>query len=68
VCDVCGGELYQREDDRPEVVSERIKVYLRETAPVIEYYRNHGVLREVDGTRDIDDVADDIQRQLEATV
>jgi adenylate kinase len=68
VCDVCGGELYQREDDRPEVVSERINVYLRETAPVIEYYRERGVLREVDGTRDIDSVAADIQRQLEATV
>jgi adenylate kinase len=68
VCDVCGGELYQREDDRSDVVSERIKVYLRETAPVIEYYREHGILREVDGTRDIDSVAADIQRQLEATV
>jgi adenylate kinase len=68
VCDVCGGELYQRQDDRAEVVSERIKVYLQETAPVVEYYRERGVLREVDGTRDIDSVAADIQRQLQATV
>jgi adenylate kinase len=68
VCDVCGGELYQREDDRPDVVSERIKVYLKETAPVVEYYRERGILREVDGTRDIETVAADIERQLEAAV
>ncbi len=68
VCDVDGGELYQREDDRAEVVSERIKVYLRETVPVLDYYREGGILRTIDGTRDIDVVAVDIERQLEATV
>ena len=68
VCDIDGGELYQREDDRPEVVSERIKVYLRDTVPVVDYYRDRGILREVDGTRDIEGVAGDIQRQLKATV
>lgn len=68
VCDVCGGELFQREDDRPDVVSERIKVYLRDTVPVVDYYRERGILREVDGAADIEAVAADIQRQLEAVV
>jgi adenylate kinase len=68
VCDIDGGELYQREDDRPDVVSERIKVYLRDTVPVVDYYRDRGILREIDGTRDIEGVATEIQRQLEAAV
>jgi adenylate kinase len=68
VCDLCGGELYQREDDRPDVVSERIKVYLRDTVPVLDYYRHRGILGEIDGTGNIDEVAADIERQLEAMV
>jgi adenylate kinase len=68
VCDVDGGELYQREDDRPEVVSERIKVYVKDTVPVVDYFREHGILREIDGTQDIDAVTADIERQLDATV
>jgi len=68
ICDVDGGELYQREDDRPEVVSERIRVYLKDTVPVLDYYREGGILRAIDGTRDIDSVAADIEQQLEARV
>jgi adenylate kinase len=68
VCDLDGGELYQREDDRPDVVSERIKVYLKDTVPVLDYYRDRGILAEIDGTRDIDTVAADIEQQLEAAV
>ncbi len=68
VCDLDGGELYQREDDRAEVVSERIKVYLRDTVPVLDYYRERGILREIDGTRDIDAVGNEIERQLQAHV
>jgi len=68
VCDLDGGELYQREDDRPEVVSERIRVYLKDTVPVLDYYRDRGILGEIDGTRDIDTVAADIEEQLEAAV
>jgi adenylate kinase len=68
VCDVDRGELYQREDDRVEVVSERIRVYLKDTVPVVDYYRERGILREIDGTQDIDSVADEIERQLEAHV
>lgn len=68
VCDLDGGELYQREDDQPEVVSERIRVYMKDTLPVVDYYRERGLLRPIDGTRDIDGVAAEIQRQLEAAV
>jgi adenylate kinase len=68
VCDLDGGELYQREDDRLEVVSARIRVYIQDTVPVVDYYRERGILREIDGTRDIDAVAADIERQLEAAV
>jgi adenylate kinase len=68
ICDLDGGQLYQREDDRLDVVSERIRVYIQDTVPVVEYYRERGILREVDGTRDINSVATDIERQLEAKV
>ncbi|MCD6470293.1 adenylate kinase [Candidatus Bathyarchaeota archaeon] len=47
ICDKCGGELYQREDDRPEVSQERLNVYRRDTKPLIEYYRRKGILRDV---------------------
>jgi adenylate kinase len=68
ICDLDGGELYQREDDRADVVSERIKVYLRDTVPVLDYYRQRGILRQIDGTRDIEAVADEIEQQLGAAV
>jgi adenylate kinase len=68
ICDLDVGQLYQREDDRLDVVSERIRVYIQDTVPVVEYYRERGILREVDGTRDINSVAADIERQLEAKV
>jgi adenylate kinase len=61
VCDQCGGELYQREDDRPNVVAERIRIYLRDTVPVVRYYADRGILREIDASRDISLVAADIQ-------
>jgi adenylate kinase len=68
ICDLDGARLYQREDDRVDVVSERIKVYIQDTVPVVEYYRDQGILREVDGTLGIDAVATEIERQLEALV
>ncbi len=66
VCDIDGGELYQRDDDAIDVVSERIKVYIQDTVPVVDYYRDRGILREVDGTKDIDTVAGEIQSELSA--
>ena len=68
VCDVEGGELYQRLDDGHDVVSERIKVYLADTVPVVEYYRERGILRQIDGTRNIEAVAAEIEQQLGAAV
>ena len=61
VCDLDGGELYQRDDDRLDVVSERIKVYIQDTVPVVDYYRAQGILNEIDGCESIDDVARAIQ-------
>ena len=68
ICDIDGGELYQREDDRLEVVSARIKVYIQDTVPVVEYYRERGILRQIDGTLDIEAVAGEIERQIESAV
>jgi len=56
VCDACGGELYQRDDDRPETVRARLEVYHQQTAPLIDYYRQAGLLVEVDGSGDIESV------------
>ncbi len=55
-CDIDGSELYQRDDDRSETVQRRIQVYFEQTAPLIDYYRQRGVLLEVDGTQPIEAV------------
>jgi adenylate kinase len=56
ICDKCGGELYQREDDKEETVRERYRVYKKNTEPLIEYYKKKGILFDVDGTKDIEGV------------
>ena len=48
VCDRCGGELYQRDDDKPETVEDRLKVYFESTAPLVDYYEARGLLKRVD--------------------
>lgn len=58
VCDLCGGELYQRPDDSPQTVRKRLEVYLAETAPLIDYYREAGKLVEVGGEGGIEEVGD----------
>jgi adenylate kinase len=60
ICDVCGGELYQRADDNEETVSKRIQVYLDETKPLIEYYSNKGIISTIEGEQSIDKVFEDI--------
>ncbi len=57
-CDDDGADLYQRDDDRPETVRNRIDVYFMQTSPLIDYYREQGLLVEVDGTQQIEQVAD----------
>lgn len=56
ICDKCCGELYQRPDDTPATQERRIKVYQAETAPLIEYYRDRGLLIDIDGRPGIDEV------------
>jgi adenylate kinase len=58
VCDRCGGQLFQRDDDRPETVLERLRVYARDTAPLVDYYGARGVLVGIDATGPVEDVTD----------
>ncbi|MGH7753392.1 MAG: adenylate kinase family protein, partial [Gemmatimonadales bacterium] len=58
VCDIDGSELYQREDDRAQTVTQRTRVYLEATAPLIEHYRRQGLLIEVDGEKPIAEVTE----------
>lgn len=64
VCDRCGGELYQREDDRPEVVSARLEKQ-KPPAALIDHYRTAGVLREIDGQRSLDEVTQDLLEAIQ---
>ena len=56
ICDVCGAKLALRDDDKPETVTKRLSVYHEQTKPLIDFYKKEGVLREVDGTQDLNDV------------
>jgi adenylate kinase len=56
VCDLDGSELYQRDDDKVETVRKRIQVYLTQTAPLVDYYRQRGKLIEIDGMHAVEDV------------
>lgn len=64
VCDKCKGELYQRSDDNEETVSNRVRVYVDETSPLIEYYTNKGIIVNIDGEQEIDKVFTDISEAL----
>jgi len=59
-CDQCGGELYQRDDDKPETVRNRLSVFNQQTAPLIDYYKGQGKLLEVNGEQDADAVGRDL--------
>lgn len=56
VCDKCGGELYQRDDDKPESITHRMDVYRKETEPLIDFYSKRGVLKDVDAAVQTDDL------------
>ena len=60
VCDKCGGELYQRNDDKVETVSNRLDVYAAQTAPLIEYYQSKGIMSSIDGSKSMEEVLADI--------
>lgn len=65
VCDICGGELYQRSDDTLDTAKNRLQVYNDQTQPLIEYYRKKGILREINGDQEITKVLQDIVEALE---
>jgi adenylate kinase len=60
ICDYCGGELIQRDDDKEEVVRNRFKVFYEQTMPVINYYEQKGVLIKVNGNNSLDDIKNEI--------
>lgn len=66
ICDVCDQQLVLRDDDKPETVKKRLDVYHDQTQPLIEYYKKAGVLAEVDGTLDMEEVFQAIVRILGA--
>ncbi|TWH58564.1 adenylate kinase [Desulfitobacterium sp. LBE] len=65
VCDKCGGELYQRSDDTLETAKNRLQVYNDQTQPLIDYYREKGLLKEINGDQDIAQVLQDIVDAME---
>lgn len=64
VCDNCGGKLYQRSDDKPEVIRNRFDTFLEESSPLIGYYRDRGYLVEIDGEREPDEIFADIETAI----
>ena len=64
-CDKCGGELYQRDDDKPETVRSRLEKQ-RPPADMIEHYRNSGHLKVIDGTQDVSKVTEDLINAIDA--
>lgn len=65
ICDQCGGELTQRSDDREEAIGKRLEVYRSQTAPLLAYYGDRGVLREVDANRSPDVVFQELLTQMQ---
>ena len=65
-CTRCGGRLYQREDDKPDAVRKRIEVYMEETAPLIDHYRDLGILEEVEGEGSVEEVQRGLAARIDA--
>jgi adenylate kinase len=66
VCDHCGGEVYTRDDDRPEAVQKRLEVYRAQTAPLIDHYRSKGLLLDVDARPKVEQVVDNFKKVIGA--
>lgn len=64
ICDLDGGKLYQREDDNPETVQNRLEVNIKQTAPLLDFYKGLGVLATVDGSKDIEEVFEEVDAIL----
>jgi len=65
VCNVCKGKLYQREDDKPETIRNRLNVYKKQTQPLINYYVNKKILKTIDGSKDILQIFEEIKEVLD---
>ena len=66
ICDECGGNIILRDDDAPETVKKRLEVYHEQTAPLIEYYKNLGLLSVIDGSKGLEQCVADISAVLES--
>lgn len=66
-CDACGGELFQRDDDKEETIRKRLQVYADQTSPLIDYYRDAGLLIELDGMQPIPQVQEKMLSLLQAS-
>jgi adenylate kinase len=64
VCDHCGGEVYTRDDDKPEAIQKRLEVYRAQTAPLIDFYRKKGLLTDVDARPAVDQVVENFKKAL----
>ena len=56
VCDKCQGQLYQREDDKEEVIARRLEIYTQQTAPIVEFYKSSGLLKNISALGDVADI------------
>ena len=65
ICDKCGGELYQRDDDKEDTVVKRLKEYEEKTQPLVEYYKKQNILKTVNGSRTVEEVFEDISKLLD---
>jgi len=65
ICNACNGKLYQRDDDKPEAIRNRLNVYKKQTQPLIDYYNKKKILRTIDGSKEIPQIFEDIKKVLE---
>ena len=65
ICDKCGGELYQRDDDKEDTVVKRLKEYEEKTQPLVEYYKKQNILKTINGSRTVEEVFEDISKLLD---
>ncbi len=66
ICDKCDGELIQRNDDQPEAIENRLKIYEEQTKPLLDFYEKKGILLPIDGDQGIDEVFEEIIKKLES--
>lgn len=67
ICDKCGGKLVQRDDDKEEVVRNRLEVYKEKTKPLIEYYKKRNILKEIDGVGSVEEIFERILKNLKVS-